>query len=118
MSYSNLNSTGTGIEHAVYLAIVLHMARKILRKTLTPKTRVKIIKGGVRVFQADQNRVREAARRIRSTYGEENGFVDMACIDVEALLRNELQGEIRKASIKAVSLSQQDIDRGLVSRVH
>ena len=60
------------LKYAIYLAIFLHMARKILRKASTtrPRVRVRTINGR-KVFQADPERVRAASRKIRASYSEE-----------------------------------------------
>ena len=108
------------IKHAVYIAISLHMVRKILRKTLVPKTQFNPL-NSTWVFKADENKVREGTRKARALYREEPDMIYMTGIDVAALLRGELQGEIHNAVIKktpAIKISEEDVRRGLVSRVH
>lgn len=82
------------VKNAVYLAIFLHMARKIFAKANTPRPRVKV-KGvnGKKFFQADPARVHEAARNIRSSYSEEPLY-HMTGVDVAAMLKESLEREV------------------------
>jgi hypothetical protein len=116
--------------NAIYLAIFLHMARKILRKVNTPKPRVRVkTVNGRKLFQADPDRVHDAARKIRSSYSEEQ-MCSMVGYDVEALLKESLQQEMQVGAWKRPSLgkifedcarpiviTQDDIDSGRVRQI-
>lgn len=119
-----------GIKNAIYLAIFLHMARKILRKASTPRPRIMVRTiNGRKVFQLDPDRVRAASRKIQAAYSEEQ-MSSMAGHDVEALLMESLQEEIQGEACKSPSLgksfddcdgpiiiTQDDIDRGRVRQI-
>lgn len=88
-----------GIKNAIYLAIFLHMARKILRKASTPRPRIMVRTiNGRKVFQADPERVHDAARAILPP---EKQMCSMVGYNVEALLMEALQQEIRNEIDKA-----------------
>ena len=118
------------IRNAIYLAIFLHMARKILHKVSTskPRARVKTVNGR-KLFQADPDRVHDAARKIRASYSEEQ-MCSMVGYDVEALLKESLQYEMQAETCKRPSLgkifedcarpivvTQDDIDSGRVRQI-
>lgn len=118
------------ISNAIYLAIFLHMARKILRKVNTPRPRVRVkTVNGRKLFQADPARVHDAARTIRTSYSEEQ-MSSMVGYDVEALLKESLQYEMQAETCKRPSLgkifedcarpiviTQDDIDSGRVRQI-
>lgn len=118
------------IRNAIYLAIFLHMARKILRKVNTPKPRARVkTVNGRKLFQADPDRVHDAARTIRASYSEEQ-MCSMVGYDVEALLKEAMQQEIQAETCKRLSLgkifedcarpivvTQDDIDSGRVRQI-
>ena len=121
----------SGIKNAIYLAIFLHMARKILRKACTPRPRVRVRTiNGRKVFQADPERVRAASRKIRASYSEEQ-MSSMTGYDVEALLKESLQQEIQAAEAyqrlnlekifedcaRPIVITQDDIDSGRVRQI-
>ena len=122
-----------GIKNAIYLAIFLHMARKILRKASTsrPRVRVKTVNGR-KLFQLDPDRVRAASRKIRASYSEEQmSSMSMEGYDVEALLMESLQQEIQAAEAyqrlnlekifedcaRPIVITQDDIDNGRVRQI-
>ena len=122
-----------GIKNAIYLAIFLHMARKILRKASTsrPRVRVKTVNGR-KLFQLDPDRVRAASRKIRASYSEEQmSSMSMEGYDVEALLMESLQQEIQAAEAyqrlnlekifedcaRPIVITQDDIDSGRVRQI-
>ena len=119
------------IRNAIYLAIFLHMARKILRKASTPKPRVRVrTVNGRKVFQADPDRVRAASRKVKASYSEEQ-ITSMVGYDVEALLKESLQQEIQVAEAcnrlnlgkifedcaRPIVITQDDIDSGRVRQI-
>ena len=118
------------IRNAIYLAIFLHMARKILRKVNTPKPRARVkTVNGRKLFQADPGRVHDAARKIRASYSEEQ-MCSMVGYDVEALLKESLQyemqaeackrpnlGKIFEDCAKPIVVTQDDIDSGRVRQI-
>ena len=118
------------IRNAIYLAIFLHMARKILRKVNTPKPRARVkTVNGRKLFQADPGRVHDAARKIRASYSEEQ-MCSMVGYDVEALLKEAMQQEMQAESCKRPNLgkifedcarpivvTQDDIDSGRVRQI-
>lgn len=120
-----------GIRNAIYLAIFLHMARKILRKASTPRPRIKVRTiNGRKVFQADPERVCAASRKIRASYSEEQ-MSSMVGYDVEALLMESRQQEIQAAEAyerlnlgklfddcdRSIVITQDDIDSGRVRQI-
>ena len=121
----------SGIKNAIYLAIFLHMARKILRKACTPRPRVRVkTVNGRKLFQLDPERVRAASRKIKAFYSEEQ-MSDMVGYDVEALLKESLQQEIQAAEAykrlnlekifedcaRPMIITQDDIDNGRVRQI-
>lgn len=118
------------ISNAIYLAIFLHMARKILRKVNTPRPRVRVkTVNGRKLFRADPDRVHDAAKTIRTSYSEEQ-MCRMVGYDVEALLKESLQYEMQAEACKRPSLgkivegctrpiviTQDDIDSGRVRQI-
>ena len=118
------------IRNAIYLAIFLHMARKILRKVNTPKPRVRVkTVNGRKLFQADPDRVHDAAKTIRTSYSEEQ-MCRMVGYDVRALLDESLQQEIQAETWKKprlgkifeecarpIVITQDDIDSGRVRQI-
>lgn len=106
------------------------MARKILRKVNTPKPRARVkTVNGRKLFQADPDRVHDAARTIRASYSEEQ-MCSMVGYDVEALLKEAMQQEIQAETCKRPSLgkifedcarpivvTQDDIDSGRVRQI-
>lgn len=120
-----------GIRNAIYLAIFLHMARKILRKASTSRPRIMVRTiNGRKVFQADPERVCAASRKIRASYSEEQ-MSSMVGYDVEALLMESLQQEIQAAEAyerlnlgklfddcdRSIVITQDDIDNGRVRQI-
>lgn len=118
------------ISNAIYIAIFLHMARKILRKVNTPKPRIRVkTVNGRKLFQADPGRVHDAARTIRASYSEEQ-MCSMVGYDVEALLKESLQyemqaevckrpslGKIVEGCARPIVITQDDIDSGHVRQI-
>lgn len=106
------------------------MARKILRKVNTSKPRVRVkTVNGRKLFQADPDRVHDAARTIRTSYSEEQ-MSRMVGYDVRALLEESLQQEIQAEACKRPSLgkiledcarpiviTQDDMDSGRVRQI-
>lgn len=106
------------------------MARKILRKVNTPKPRARVkTVNGRKLFQADPDRVHDAARTIRASYSEKQ-MCSMVGYDVEALLKEAMQQEIQAETCKRPSLgkifedcarpivvTQDDIDSGRVRQI-
>lgn len=122
----------SGIKNAIYLAIFLHMARKILRKASTPRPRIMVRTiNGRKVFQADPDCVRAASRKIKASYSEEQQQMSsMVGYDVEALLMESLQQEIQAAEAyqktlgksfddcdRPIVITQDDIDNGRVRQI-